>query len=196
MMITIKGPASALLLGAMMLLGIGCAPSCRHIPDRHEVTVSLSPDLKAHLSAIEVHIFAANRADSAIWEKENMTSYWSSGSPDRKRNEGKMYIMHFDAEHPEAQTFSPAETKASGETKKTWNDLWPIWEKDRAVNLLIFTTLGSDAPPGSDANTAFDPRRLIIPLDRCRWEKPQQPLEVTLTPTRIELSTLPLEKSK
>ena len=118
-----------------------------------------------------------------------MSSYWSSGFA-AETNEGKVFIMHFDQDHPDAQSFSPQTTP------EEWKNLWNIWQKEKAVNLFIFTTLGSDAALGSDTNTASDPRRLEIPLDRCRWEKPEQPVEVMLTPSRMELTTQPLEKSK
>jgi len=189
-MMRIKTELLALLVGAFMPLVIGCGSSCKHISDRHPLTISLGREF-THPSAIEVHIFAANAADSPYWEKVSMSKYWGSGGTERKLNENKMFVMHFGPDQAPAQSFSPQTTPDE------WKQLWKTWEASKAVNLFVFTTLGSDAAQGAeDKSGTFDPRRLEIPLDRCRWEKAEQPVDVTLNPNRIELATQPLEKSK
>jgi len=186
----VKQQILVLFIGAAAFLAGGC--SCQHTPDRHPVTVSLGAGF-TRPQAIEVHIFAANAQLSPEWESVSMSKYW--GASDRERaqkfREKSMYVMHFGIDRPTSQTFSPQTTP------EEWKQLWATWEQQKAVKLFIFAYLPSDpSQPFEDKPGSLDARRLVIPLDKCKWENPQQPLDVTITPARIELVTQQAEKKK
>ncbi len=179
-----------LFIGAAAFLAGGC--SCQHTPDRHPVTISLGAGF-TRPQAIEVHIFAANASQSSQWENVNMSEYWRSNDVERSQKfaEKSMYVMRFGIDRPTSQTFSPQTTP------EEWKQLWTKWEGQKAVKLFIFAYLPSDpSQPFEDKAGSLDARRLVIPLDKCRWENPQQPLEVSVTPARIELVTQQVEKKK
>lgn len=180
---------SAAVLGVLLFFAGGCG--CKHVPDRHPLNISLPPGSRPQ--RIEVHIFAVNAAESQYWETVSMSKYWGSGDRDRNQmfRQKDMFVMNFGPDKPQQQSFSPQTTSAE------WNQLWDKWEKQKAANLFVFASLPSDpSQPFEDRNGSLDARRLVIPLDRCRWENKQQPVDVILTPAKVELATVPKEKEK
>jgi hypothetical protein len=69
-----------------------------------------------------------------------------------------------------------------------WQKLWQKWESQHATKLFILAGLPGHRP---DAKKNADPRRRILPLDRCRWENKQQTIRCVLRPESIEVVTPP-----
>lgn len=174
-------PITCATIVALLLFAGGCC----HGFDRHPVTVSLGPGFQElpHPPLIEVHIFAANAQESHEWETVSMTEYWGRNRLERSRHEGDRVTFIFGADKPRSQVFS-------AQQMPQWNDLWSKWEKQNAVNLFIMASLPSDPnQPFPDKNGSEDARRLVIPIDKCKWENKEQSFEVVLTPGKVELRT-------
>lgn len=165
---------------ALLLFAGGCC----HGFDRHPVTVSLGPAFQQHPPLIEVHIFAANAQESHEWETVPMSEYWGRNRLERSRHESDRVTFTFGPNKPQSQVFSP-EIKP-----QEWNELWSKWEKQNATNLFIMASLPSDPnQPFPDKNGSEDARRLVIPIDKCKWENKEQAFDVVLTPGKVELRT-------
>ena len=97
----------------------------------------------------------------------------------------RIEILHFFPGSPATQPFSPEATPDD------WKKYWSLWEQDHATALVLLAKFHKSQEEGAfpDAPGSDDPRRQIVPLDRCRWEKPQQPLEFEVTSAGIRLST-------
>jgi hypothetical protein len=175
------------LIGLMLFTTAG---GCCAKFDRHPVSVALGPALQANTPRIEVHIFAANAQESKEWESISMSQYWGRNNLERSRHGNDMVSLIFGSDKPQAQDFTP---QVMGEQ---YNRLWNLWEKQHVTNLFIFANLPNDpAQPFPDKNGSADARRLVIPVSRCRWENKEQPIQVTLTPAKVLLST-PMKDEK
>ena len=165
-------------LVTLLLTAAGC---CSSQPDRHPVQVSLGNF--SEKPAIEVHIVALNPQEAKYLSDYSMTRYWSKG--DRERENLNKYVMHFYPDSSPSQSFSPAAVP------QDWDRYWHDWEQNHATLLFVLARL-----PGSETASVFedklgslDARRQVVPLDRCRWEKSQQPIEFELTAAKIKLKT-------
>ena len=170
-----------LSLWVLGLAGCGCKPG----PDRHPVVVKLEGFEDS--PAIDVHIIAKNKSESPRWENYSMGSYWRPGDPVREgTGDDQRYVMHFGPGKPTTQSFSPKDTP------KDWERLWKKWESQRATKLFILAFLpGDPARPFEDRPGSLDPRRRVLPLDRCRWNKKQQTIRCVLKSDSIEVLTPP-----
>jgi len=168
---------------SLWTLGIaGCG--CKHEPDRHPVVVRLEGF--DDRPAIDVHIIARNAAESARWENYSMSSYWRPGDLTREGIGDAKYVMHFGPDKPTTQSFSPKSDP------KEWQRLWAKWEGQHATQLFILAFLpGNPSQPFEDRPGNLDPRRRVLPLDRCRWNANQQTIRCVLKSDSIEVLTPP-----
>ncbi len=170
---------AAASLWLLALAGCGCKPG----PDRHPVVVALGEGFQDQ-PVIVVNIVAQNRTDSPQWENYSMSRYWDPG--DRMRESADKYVMNFGPGKPLTQRFSPKESP------KDWERLWARWEARGATKLFILASLADDpANPFEEKQGSQDPRRRVLPLDRCKWSKKQQTIRCVLTPASIVVTTPP-----
>ena len=163
-------------LGALGLAGCGCS----HQPDRHPVVIKLEGF--EDRPAIDVHIIARNAAESPRWENYSMSAYWRPGDLTRENSSDDRYEMHFGADKPPTQAFSPKSDP------KAWQRLWAKWEGEHATKLFILAFLPG---PLEDRPGSLDPRRRVLPLDRCRWNAKEQTIRCVLRADSIVVSTPP-----
>lgn len=170
--------AAAMGLAGMM---VGC--SSTDGMSRHDVAVSLAPELAAPgvtAPSVRVDIVAVNSTEAARWENYSMTDYWSK--PDSLRTGADRHEM----------AFGPGNT-----APKTLSKSDPLWEKWGApspsqksgMQLFILADL-----PGShqDLPGVQDDRRIVLPLDESRWNG-EQPIRITVLGSRLKCETPPLE---
>src|SRR5688500_1513775 len=158
---------SALGLG---LTGCGCKSESKP----YNVTVSLDPSF-AGKPVIEVHLVGINDSEDRYWNQYSMTRYWSSD--DKLRQTAPRHVMQFGPNKPDSQTLSADHA------------LWNTWLSRGATKLYVLAFLPEkfDDAPGDT-----DPRRRILPLDRCKWpQADKQQIKVKLLPSNVEVETPP-----
>jgi hypothetical protein len=171
-----SGFISGLTLLVLGLTSVGC---CSAESKPYDVTVSLSPAFGASKPAIEVHLVGVSDSDQSMWSNQSMSQYWQEPN-NRLRSSATTYVMNFGQGKPDTQTL-----------KKTD----PIWQKwSGATKLYVLAFL-----PGrfNDGAGDQDPRRRILPLNKCQWpQKEAQQIKVTLLPSNISVETPPLSDKK
>lgn len=171
--------ATMMVIGlGMAAMGLGCSSDGM---SRHDVTVALAPELtgpNAPPMSVRVDVVAVNSTEASRWENGSMTEYWSR--PDSLRNSGERYEM----------AFAPGNTEPK--TLKASDPIWAKWgapdaSKKTGMQLLILADL-----PGShsDLPGSQDDRRVVLPLDRSRWDG-DQPIRITVQPSRLKCETPP-----
>jgi hypothetical protein len=164
-------------LGLVALSAVGC--SCA--PGRYNVTVQLDDAMKQRLEdlgnrKIQVDLVAVNAKEHERWENYSMTQYWQPG--DSLKGSIPTYSMVFS---PKAAATQPGEA-ASTHTLTAKDPIWDKWyanttDKD-VMHLYVLALL-----PGTytDEPGDRDPRRQILPLGTCRWDKNNILLKVQTT---------------
>jgi hypothetical protein len=153
---------------------IGCG--CKHESKPYNVTVSLDPRFTSK-PAIEVHLVGVNDSEDRMWNTYAMSKYWSAS--DTLRQSAPKYVMSFGQGKPDSQTLSA--------DNKIWND----WLSRGATRLYVLAFLPEkfDDAPGDQ-----DPRRRILPLDRCQWPmQDKQTIKITLLPSNVQVETSPMK---
>lgn len=173
-----KAMAMAIGLGAAAI-GVGC--SSTDGMSRHDVTVALAPELTAPGSttpSVRVDIVAVNPTEAARWESYSMSEYWSR--PDSLRAGADRHEMAFAPGNTEPKTL-----KKSDPIWNTWGG--PDASKRSGMQLFILADL-----PGShqDLPGGQDDRRVVLPLDRSRWDG-EEPIRITVLPTRLKSEASP-----
>jgi hypothetical protein len=173
----IKQVSAFVVLAFMGLMSVGC---CANKPIN--VTVSLDDAMRQSLQdrKIEVDIVALNAKQAERWETYSMTDYWRPGDTLYGSVPTKSFV------------FDP--TKADAQTLWTNDPIWNQWlanaRKDDVMQLYVLALL-----PGMtvDQPGDKDPRRQILPLNSCRWDKVkeirlmvQKTGIITITPPKPE----------
>lgn len=161
-----------------LVLGLALGGCCSGEMKPYDVTVALSPTFTSK-PAIEVHLVGVSDSDQAMWSTYSMSKYWQEPNNPLRANASK-YVMSFGQGKPDSQTL-----------KKTD----PIWEKWKgATHLYVLAFLPGKFDDGPDDR---DPRRRILPLDKCRWpQKEAQEIKVSLLPSNVMVETPPLSQKK
>jgi hypothetical protein len=141
-----------LFLGACLAAGCDAGP--------YDVEISLEKsdtglrDRMGAVRSIEVNLVGVNDTEKRRWEEMSMNDYWE---PDNAiRAAAKKHVMTFGQGHDDTQVLS------------TKNPIWREWIKDRgASHLFILAYLPWIR---KDMTGQADPRRVILPLKRERWE--------------------------
>ena len=145
-----------LSLMALMLFGllfVGCCPTTRL-----NVTVELDDAMKQSLGSrqIRVDLVGLNAQQHVRWQNYSMTKYWEPGDPVRESVPTKELIF---------------DSKNSVQTLSNKDSLWDKWladTGDKAMPRLYVLALLPGLIQDQDGNK--DPRRLILPLGKCRWD--------------------------
>jgi hypothetical protein len=168
------GVITCWVVACVALVGCGCT----HESKPYNVTVALDPKF-AGRPVIEVHLVGVNDSEDRFWSTYSMTRYW--GSEDKLRQNAPKYVMSFGPGKPDTQTLTA--------DNKIWND----WLSRGATRLYVLAFLPEkfDDAPGDQ-----DPRRRILPLDKCQWpQQDKQTIKITLLPSNVQVETSPV-KSK
>ena len=175
----------SLMLAAMALfafLAVGCCPVTRLT-----VTVELDKAMRDQLGdrKIQVDVVAINPNDHARWQAYSMTNYW--GANDAMRKSVNVYTMTLDGNKNFSQTLSSSD------------DHWAKWldranEKDPPKLYVLAQIPRTWVAEKDDKEGNLDPRRQILPLGSCRWDKDQGSppnVHLTIKPTGISTDTQP-----
>ena len=164
---------AVLAVWAALCFGLtGCG--CKSESKPYNVTVSLDPSF-AGKPVIEVHLVGINDAEDGYWKGYSMTKYWSSD--DKLRQTAPRHVMQFGPNKPDSQTLAADHA------------VWNTWLSRGATKLYVLAFLPEkfDDAPGDT-----DPRRRILPLDRCKWpQADKQQIKVKLLPSNVEVETPP-----
>jgi hypothetical protein len=164
------------LCAAAMTSAVGCSnPN----PVARDVTVSLDPSLRdadGKLRSVQVDMIAVPQTELNNWTSVPVDTYWTPAS-------GGLY----NSADKKTLTFSFQENA----TSKTVHAKDPVWDKwiARSPSHLVVIARGAGSSGGGGGAGSADPRRLVIPLDPNKWERPGSPLEVDASTAGLRLKT-------
>jgi len=160
-----------LLALAGLLVG-GCTPDMTITP--RDINVVLDPGLKG--KPVEINLYGANSSDLDAWREVCIDEYWKDGNSLRKDTADKA-ILSFES--------------GSTDLTKTFSDKEPVWQewKQRGgENLIVLAEIpGSTGSWKGDCKS--DPRRVVIPLNRNRWDNVSTPIILRIHGGAITLET-------
>ena len=159
------------IVAAMALTGC-----CNSEMRPYNTTVALAPNAFTTKPVIEVHLVGVSESENNMWANYSMSRYW--GADDRLRQSAPKFVMSFGPNKPESQTLAAD------------NPIWQTWLNAGATRLYVLAFLPErfDDAPGDQ-----DPRRRILPLDKCKWpDQGKQAIRVTLLPSNVRVDTAPV----
>ena len=161
-------------LGVFSLTGCGSGAAA----GRYDVTVRLAESLKdptdGSVPSLEVDLVGVNEANKTTWIGKSMTRYF--GGEDQLRADATKTTFVFDTGDSEPKTLERQDPK------------WDSWLDQGARELFVLVNL-----PGvrEDLPGDGDPRRMILPLARNRWEGRVLEIEIQRSGLRLETKMNP-----
>lgn len=159
------------LAGAMALgfVATGCSQTPRM--GTYNVTVTSSEQLRDPASgkmiSVEVDIVGVSETERAQWSDKPLSEYFTPG--DSLRQYADKHTMGFTNETPQPRTLSAGDP------------IWGKWSSSSAHDLFILANLPGMADQPGDR----DGRRLILPLDKARWN--DKVIKVEIMPSGLKL---------
>lgn len=108
----------------------------------------------ASMDSIQVDIVGVNEAEYERWATYSMDAYWAPGNAFRN-NAADRVVLRFGMGCEARQTIGRKDP------------CWKAWRARQCRYLFILTNAG---PLRSTEGTPSDPRRLILPLEKKRWD--------------------------
>ena len=155
------------LLGGLML--VGCSSG---IP-RYDISVRLDESLRlpdGEFPSMDVDVIGDEPTENETWTGYPITRYFSGR--DTARSNAPKTTMSFSSGDQAEQTLAKNAP------------IWKQWEQTKTDTLHVFAHL-----PGvyTDLYGEQDPRRVVIPLDRTRWEGGE--IQIRINKTGASLQT-------
>ena len=154
-------------VGGLCALTSGCISRLA----KYDVAVRVDEamaDEKGNLPSIEVHLLGLTQPEAQAMERRSMTVYWD---PNRRQDSWDRAVMFFGGQKEPRQYLGVRDP------------IWARWSRGGAERLVVLADL-----PGvfQDRDSAEDPRRLTIPIERTRlWFRPRHHLEVRIDRTGL-----------
>ena len=104
--------------------------------------------------SIQVDIVGVNEAEFELWSTYPLDDYWSPGNAFRQNAKDKL-VLRFGMGRDQKQTVSIKDSA------------WKAWDARRCRFLFIVTNAGAF---GRGSAATGDPRRLVLPLEKKRWD--------------------------
>jgi len=104
--------------------------------------------------SIQVDLVGVNDAEYERWAAYPLDEYWSPTNTFRK-NAADRVVLRFGMGHERVQSIGRKDA------------CWTAWRARQCRYLFVLTNAG---PLRSGEGAAVDPRRLILPLERKRWD--------------------------
>lgn len=145
-----------LLIGmfALAFLAGGCAPGPFNVEVFLDEKDTGLRDQSGTIKAIEVDFIGVNESELDRWKQMPVSEFWGVDSPIRAN--AKKHVMAFGQGLPLKQTLLETDP------------VWKTWIDERGAKyLVVFAYL---AWLQKDQPGTADPRRLILPLERGKWE--------------------------
>jgi hypothetical protein len=156
-------------LFAVLCLGaLGTAGGCACKPGIQERDIRITVDDALVGQPVEVNLYAANVSDLDVWSRIPIDQYFQSGNPLR-RTPDKAVIAFEPGGQTRTKVFAARGTPES-------DRLWSAWKARGGWDLVLLAYIPN--APRYVGEPRSDPRRLVLPLNRCRWEDATKPIEV------------------
>ena len=155
----------------MALLGALCAAGCASHPPR-QVVISLDPSLRQAPGTFTVDVVAVNEADYARFAGISVDDFWKPSDPLRST------FPRFEAALTRENTSA---------TLAATDPLWARWDAAGAKYLVAIALIPGLRGSGEGEK---DPRRLILPLQRQRWNS-LDPIQVVVSKAGLMTTTPP-----
>ena len=145
----------------------GC---CMFSPKIKAYNVNLSLDESLQGSTIQVDLIGFNEGNLSRYKSYSVSNYF--GDPDdriRNLSEKKQFI--FGQGQPMEQAMLDTDP------------MWEVWlDQEKALYLLALVDL-----PGviEDKDAQSDPRRLIMPLDKCLWQGNVKTIDIVISEVNV-----------
>ena len=139
---------ASILSGTLLSLMCGCVGDA---VGRYGVVLSNERNPR---QSVQVDVVAVNDTEYGQWRSYSMTDYWRPD--DRLRRDAADY----------RRTFRFGLHQSAVQELKIEDAVWQKWESMGARHLFILADLGAF----EDKMGENDPRRLILPLERRRWD--------------------------
>jgi hypothetical protein len=158
--------ASVLVIGLVFFSAVGgCA--CR--PGIQERDVQITVDDALIGQPVELNLYAANVSDRDLWRSIPVDQYFGSGSSLRRGTSEKAVIAFEPGGRARTKVLKARGTPES-------DRLWANWKARGGWDLVLLAYIPN--APRHPGDPQSDPRRLVLPLDRCRWEDASKPIEI------------------
>jgi len=151
-------------IGALAVLSLtGCGSGAA--AGRYDVTIRLAESLKdptdGSVPSLEVDLVGVSESDAPRWSGYSMTQYF--GGEDALRADALRTTFVFTTENPDPKTLDRQDPR------------WDQWLERGAQELFVLVNLpgGFVDRPGDE-----DPRRLILPLAKNRWQGRELVVEI------------------
>jgi len=128
------------------------------------------------MPSIEVHLLALDNVKGRALQGISMSDYWN---PNRTRDTHTKRVMRFGEGKPAAQMLSR-------------ND--PVWKRWGATGATYLFVLADLQGLYEDKEDVKDPRRLILPLSRDRWN--HKTIQVTIEKSGVFCNTPRIPKAE
>ena len=166
--------AAYFFIGFVVFAG-GCSGGCKPGMKAFDVNLEVGPGL--HNQTVVVDLTGVSTANEDDWSSVSLDQYFSTTDSTQfrqsHRSQGLIHTMEFragDGEHTA--------------TLSRNDPIWQTWEAGNASWLYIVTQAGA-------ANY-----KKRLPLDKCRWDKETETLNIRITPAGISPQEAPLPMAR
>ncbi len=165
----------ALLAGCVVVAAFFAGCETTSLPDPYDYTVSLDPSLRG--ASVQVDLIGIPEGELEQFRTKSVTAYWQPGDADREGALKKTLV--FSADTAQSQMLSRADP------------VWADWiENGNAAYVVILADLPGLA---EDQMGNADPRRLILPLNKEKWEERPEVIAVAVGADSVSATPTPLE---
>lgn len=154
---------------AMLLAGCGGGPKMGRFDYRVSLDNALRDKNTGMMPSIEVDLIGVNDAEKDRWDAQNLDEYFTPR--DVVRANADRHTMAFTNKN-----FDPKLLRADASD-------WGAWIANGATHIFIFASI----PMAADAS-GVDRRRLVLPLDRSRWQSGVT-IEILVRPSGVVCQT-------
>ncbi len=167
------------VVGVLLVVGFGALMtgcSCTPKMERFNVTVELDPELVRadRVDTYKVHLVGVSDQRLGEWSGVPMSEYWAGTSGLGDSASVREFV------------FSQTQREAMVITRD--DPIWNVWAERNAMHLFVLADIYLPGKP--DLPGDADPRREILPLDRCKWDD-QRELKFMVRRPRIVTLTSP-----
>jgi hypothetical protein len=167
--------SSAVLMAGVAMFLSGCSSCKPGVPGpvgKYDIQVTLDQSLKD--SSMRVDLVGVNPASLPSWQAYSMTKYWQTGDAKRADAQDKF-------------TFDFVSGKSLTNVFSSTNALWKKWAARGVTHVVVLANLPGAARTDNPGNQ--DPRRQILPLDKCYWANGTKALNLLVQQSGIEVLT-------
>ena len=156
-------------LVAFLLAGCGGAPKMGRYDYRITLDDALRDTNTGMMPSIEVDLVGVNESEKDRWDEQNIDQYFTPR----------------DVVRANADRHSMAFTNSNSAPKLLKADApdWGAWIANGATHMFIFASI-----PLETTASGIDRRRLVLPLDRARWQSGVT-IEILVKPSGVECKT-------